>query len=148
MNGKGVITSLDGMKAKVSVTTGSECMACPTRRNCFGGNPGKREITVINDYGANVSDHVVFEADTAKVILSASLIWIIPLMAMIIGYLIAGRFTSGGLPIAAAFLFLAGSFLILKVIDHFVSGDRMFYPIITKIIKNPEDIQECLYPPE
>ena len=133
MNGKGVVTSREGIKAKVKVTIGSECMNCQSRSNCFGKVPDGREITVINDYGANVSDNVVFEADTWKVILSATLIWIIPLLSMIAGYVVARRFAEGFLPIGAAFIFLCFSFVVLRLIDNAVSGGRTFYPRITKI---------------
>ncbi len=134
MKGKGVITSLDGKKAKLKVISDSECMDCSSKKHCFGGNSSKREIVVINEYGAMVSDNVVFEAATGKVILSASLIWIIPIIAMFIGYIVTKRFAGGIWPVGAAFLFLIGFFIILKFIDNAVSGGTTFYPRVIKIL--------------
>jgi positive regulator of sigma E activity len=112
MNGEGIVTALRGEKALVRVTTNSAggCASCAARSQCHsGGNGGGREITVLNDYGAEVADRVSFEADPGKVILSAALIWMLPIVAMFVGYLAGTRFGGGFVPIAAALLFLAAS---------------------------------------
>ena len=131
---KGIVMSLEGNKAKVKVTADTECTGCPSSSHCHGMSNRDREIIVINEYGAHVSNHVIFEADTGKVILSAVLLWILPLLSMILGYIITSRFVGGFWPIGSAFLFLAGSFLILKLIDNAVSGGKAFYPRISKIV--------------
>ena len=142
MRGKGVVVLLDGNKAKVRVTSESECMACSSRSHCFGGETRPREIAVINDFGAKVSDHVVFEADAGRVVISAALIWILPVLSMIVGYIVADRFAGGFWPVGSAFLFLAGAFFILRFIDKAVSGGKTFYPKISKIIDTPESCRE------
>lgn len=142
MNGKGVVTELDGKKAKVRVTNGSECMSCPSRSYCHGDESRTHDIVVINEYGAHVSDHIVFEADTGKVIISAALIWILPIISMIAGYIIAHRFAGGFWSICAAFVFLAGSYFILKLIDTAITGGKSFYPRIVQILDTPESISE------
>ena len=141
MKGSGIVVSLDGRKAKVKVTSGDVCQGCASSDHCIGEINREREIFVINEYGAHISDHVVFEADTHKVILSAALLWILPLLSMITGYLVTASFTAGFWPIFAAFLFLAGSFFLLKFIDTAVSGGKTFYPRITKILDDSETIQ-------
>ncbi|MBT4483909.1 MAG: SoxR reducing system RseC family protein [Candidatus Latescibacteria bacterium] len=142
MKGKGVVVSLDGSRAKVKVTLDDECTGCLSKDHCHVSTISDREIVVINDYGAHVSDRVIFESDAGKVILSAVLIWILPLLSMFVGYVIASRFSSGFLPIGAALLFLAGSFLILKLIDNAVTGGKAFYPRISKIIDTQEACRE------
>ena len=152
MKGKGIVMSLTGNKAKIKVTSGSECMECPLGSQCYGGftagkTVGKSELTVMNEYGARVSDHVVFEVfpeNAGKLILSAALIWILPLLLMIVGYIVVSRFGGGFWPIGGAFLFLGCSLgIILKRINTFFSGNfsakgNKFYPRISKILDAPE----------
>ena len=138
MKGNGIVVSLQGNKAKIKVTSSDTCQGCSSRCNCFGENPRSNEILVINEYGVHVDDHVVFEADTGKVVLSAVLVWILPLLSMFIGYWVASHFATGFLPIVAAILFLAGSFFLLKYIDTAVSGGKTFYPRITKILDSSD----------
>ena len=138
MTGKGVVLSLDGNRAKIRVTIDTECMECPSKSHCHGGGLREREIVVINDYGARVSDTVVFDADTGNMILSAALIWILPLISMIVGYIVADRFAEGAWPIIAAFAFLAASFLVLKLVDTAVTGGRAFYPRVSRVLGDSE----------
>ena len=89
MTGKGIVIETDGGKAKVRVPPSTACIGCPSKSHCHGGEMKPRDIIVINDSGAKVTDAVVFEADTWKMIVSATLIWILPVVSMIVGYLIA-----------------------------------------------------------
>ena len=136
MRCEGTVISVNanGTKAKVMVTTASECTGCSSKSYCHSGTAGSREITVINECGAKVSDHVIFEADPGKVIVSAALMWILPLISMIIGYIVGERFAAGFWPIGTAFIFLVLAFTFLKLLDKAISGGKTFYPRITKII--------------
>ena len=134
MKGRGVVTSNEGNRAKVSVTTSTECMGCPSKSHCHSDTLNSREIVVINELGARVSDHVVFEADPGKVLISGVLIWIVPILAMIVGYKAAQQFSAGFIPIGAAFLFLLLTFVMLKFVDQKLSGGRTFYPRIIRIV--------------
>lgn len=134
MTGQGIITSIDGVKARVRVEAPSECAGCSAQGHCSSGGSGIREIVVINDCGAQVSEHVAFESDSGKVIVSALLVWIVPILSMIVGYLVAKHFSTGFLPIASAFLFLGLTFIVLKFIDERISGGRAFYPHITHVL--------------
>jgi len=134
MKGIGTITSVEGDKAKVQVSAAAECMECSAHCYSRSGGSKKREIVVSNDHGARVSDRVVFEAEPGKVVLSAVLVWIVPIVAMIVGYMAAQRFSSGFIPIAAAFIFLGFALVVLKLVDSLVTGGRAFYPKIIRIV--------------
>jgi len=134
MKGIGTVTSVDGNKARVQVTAAAECMECSVHCHSRPDGSSKREIVVSNDHGARVSDSVVFEAEPGKVVLSAVLVWIVPIVAMIVGYWAAQHYSSGFVPIAAAFIFLGCAFGILKLVDSLVTGGRAFYPKIIKIV--------------
>ena len=134
MTGQGVIISLKGNKAVVKVTSGYECTGCSNRSTCHTNTQTSREITVLNEFGAQVSDKVIFEAEPGKVIFSATLIWIVPIISMIIGYLVGEQFGNGFVPVAAAFLFLGLTFVLLKILDNLISGGKLFYPHITAVV--------------
>lgn len=134
MDCQGTVISVDGKKAKVKVTTSSECIGCSSINNCHSNSTESRNVTVLNEYGAKVSDEVIFEADTSKVILSAALIWILPLISMILGYIVGERFASGLWAIGTAFIFLFLAFIFLKYLDMILLRGKTFYPKITKII--------------
>ena len=134
MKGRGVVTSLYGNKAHVQVTRDNECMGCVSKSGCGMGEQKDRKIVVINDRGARVSDSVIFEADPMKVILSSVLIWIVPLLAMMVGYVVVKKFSGGFFPIGASLLFLAAAFGGLKLMDEKLAGGRSFYPNIIRIV--------------
>ena len=142
MRGIGTVTSVEGNKAKVQVTAAAECMECSAHCHSRQDGSNKREIVVLNGHGARISDRVVFEAEPGKVILSALLVWIVPIVAMLIGYMAAQRFSSGFIPIAAAFIFLGCAFGLLKLFDSLVTGGRAFYPKITRIV-DPSSTEYC-----
>ena len=68
MRGIGTVTSVEGNKAKVQVIAAAECMECSAHCHSRSDGSDKREIVVMNDYGACVSDRVVYEAEPGKVI--------------------------------------------------------------------------------
>ena len=142
MKGHGVVTSLDGNKAYVQVTRDAECMGCASKSHCGFGEQNNRKIVVLNDRGARVSDSEIFEAESMKVILSSVLIWIVPLLAMMVGYFVVKRFSGGFLPIGASLLFLVGAFGCLKFVDDKLAGGRSFYPNITRIVDSSESKAE------
>lgn len=144
MDGHGIVTQITGDKARVTVLSAPAggCAGCAAHGHCSAPGQKPREITVTNDYGASVSDLVTFEADSGKVILSAALVWLLPLAAMIAGYLAGERFGGGFIPVGAAMLAFAASFLILRLIDRTVAGGKTFYPRITGVL-DPDSLPPC-----
>jgi len=139
MRGRGTVVSVAGSRARVLAGLSSACGGCGGRSQCISAKQTDREITVLNDYGAAVGDRVVFEADAGKVVLSSVLLWVLPIFAMIAGYLAGQRFGGGFIPVAAAFLFLGLSFFLLQAVDRAVSGGRTFYPRIISILDPADD---------
>ena len=139
MRGMGTVKSRTGDKARVQVKLATGSAGCAGKSHCYTSGREEHEITVLNDYGAEVGDRIVFEADPGKVALSSLLVWVLPILAMIAGYLAGERVGGGFIPIAAAFLFLGLSFFLLRVIDRAVSGGRTFYPQIIAILDPSDD---------
>ena len=145
MNGQGVVHSLAGDKAVVSIPTRPECGGCASSNHCGFSDTHSHEILALNGIGAQVGDAVTIETRAWQVIVSSLLIWILPITAMIIGYAVARSFSTGAIPIVMSFLFLAGSFGVLKIIDARFAAGRTFYPMITRRIDSADayDIEEC-----
>ncbi len=143
MTGQGTVKSTDGATARVLVTASRECSGCASKGHCGMGNVKPHEITVLNRSGAKTGDYIEFEAETGKVILSAALIWILPVLSMILGYLVADRFVAGVWPIISAFIFLVMSYVVLKGIDLLLTGGTTFYPSIIRIIPKSEFLLHC-----
>ena len=139
MEGRGIVVSVRGARASVRVSGEAGCAGCAGKTQCYSSGHQGREITVLNDFGAGVSDRVVFEADPGKVMLSAALIWVVPLLAMFAGYLAGERLGGGFVPIVAAFLFMGLTFFLLKLLDRAISGGRSFYPRITAVLDSGDD---------
>lgn len=133
MTGQGVIVSTEGIKARVEVYQNSECTGCASKSHCHGGEQPKRIITVVNDIGAKEGDPVIFESSSGKVVVSSLLIWVLPILAMFVGYAVANKYAGGGWAILSAFVFLILSFLLLKLIDMTIAGGVYFYPRISSI---------------
>ena len=87
---------------------------------------------------ARPGDAIVFEADSKRVVFSAILMWLMPILAMIVGYFAGELIGEGVVPIIAAFVFLGLSLFALKLIDTAVAGGSAFYPIITGVIDNQD----------
>jgi sigma-E factor negative regulatory protein RseC len=134
MNGSGTVVRINGGKAVVLITAGDGCGACPAKCHCMSGDGMEREIAAVNDASATVGDTVAFEANQGTVLLSAALVWIVPIIAMFVGYMVADRFAEGIWPILAALCFLAASFGLLRLIDHAVAGGTAFYPHIVQVL--------------
>lgn len=144
MNGIGTVVELDGERAKVRVAVSGECGSCAAKSHCHGASRTSRILVAMNAAHAAVGDTVTFEAHGGRVVLSAALIWIVPILSMIVGYLVGERFGSGIIPIAAAFGFLALTFVLLKLFDRMITGGSSFYPEITAVHDSaPESPSGC-----
>jgi sigma-E factor negative regulatory protein RseC len=137
MNGTGRVVSIDNGKAQISMTASESCAGCAIRNQCHSASSNTRTVTVVNAMNARPGDTVVFEVDPSRVVMSAVLVLIMPLILMIAGYLVAEQFADGIIPIIAAFVCFGISFLLIKIIDRAVSDKTSFYPVITEIIDNP-----------
>lgn len=129
MRSRGIVVSIEGDKCRVSVNAGAECMGCPSKNHCNMGEGKGKTVLVINKCGAEVSDHVIFESDPSKVLLSSFLIWILPIISMFLGYFIVNNFVQGAWPILASLAFLFLSFFLLRLIDKAIAGGNAFYPV-------------------
>lgn len=140
----GTVVELKGKRvAVVMCTKSSLCENCATNGNCALGDDGNtRLIEVQNSLAAEVGEQVRIATTTKSFLQSSFLLYIVPLIALVIGA-VAGMLVGESVPtgldpnlLSAIFgvFFMSGSFLILRV-GSSVLNKESYMPKITEIIK-------------
>jgi len=131
------------MIAVVMCTKSSLCENCATNGNCALGDDDKtRLIEVHNMQGAEVGEQVRIATTTKSFLQSSFLLYIVPLIALVIGAivgLLVGENIPTGLDpnlLSAIFgvFFMSGSFVILRV-GSSVLDKESYMPKIIEILK-------------
>ena len=129
--------------AVVMCTKSSLCENCATNGNCALGDDDKtRLIEVHNSLAAEVGEQVRIATTTKSFLQSSFLLYIVPLIALVIGA-IAGLLVGEKIPtgldpnlLSAIFgvFFMCGSFVILRVGSN-VLNKESYMPKIIEILK-------------
>jgi sigma-E factor negative regulatory protein RseC len=140
----GVVVELKGKQnAMVMCKKSSLCENCATNGNCALGDDDKtRLIEVQNMLGATIGDQVRIATTTKSFLQSSFLLYIVPLIALVIGAiagkLVGDRLTTGVDPnlLSAIFgvFFMIGSFVILRVGSSALSRDSYMPKIIAILL--------------
>ncbi|XTR37488.1 SoxR reducing system RseC family protein [Paraclostridium tenue] len=143
MNQRGyVIEIVDSITAKIKMQKHSACASCG---KCASSTDKKDIIVEVdNTLGAKVGDYVEVNMDSVNVIKAASIIYIIPLVALLGGTILSYKMLSyfdisfnieiisGGIGVLLTIL----SYLAIKSRDFKFRESRNYIPIITKVINN------------
>lgn len=143
MNQRGyVIEIVDSITAKIKMQKHSACASCG---KCASSTDKKDIIVEVdNTLGAKVGDYVEVNMDSVNVIKAASIIYIIPLVALLGGTILSYKMLSyfdilfnieiisGGIGVLLTIL----SYLVIKSRDFKFRESRNYIPIITKVINN------------
>jgi sigma-E factor negative regulatory protein RseC len=122
------------------------CEHCPSSGSCHLGDDGRaRMVEAHNPIGAALGDRVRVAVSTRSFLQSGFLVYIVPLIALvigaIIGRLVGERLVSGPNPdlLSAIFgvFFLVGSFLVIRVGSRALPAEA-FRPQITAILDEDE----------
>lgn len=84
MNKQGVVEKIDGNKVTIRITRDSSC-----GENCAMCNacPGKNmSVTLNTDIPLSINDKVTMETNSKYVLLSAFMVYILPIILLIAGY--------------------------------------------------------------
>ena len=140
----GTVVELKGkLNAVVMCTKSSLCENCATDGNCvLGDNDNTRLIEVLNPLAASVGEQVRIATTTKSFLQSSFLLYIVPLIALVIGAIdgkLVGENLATGLDpnlLSAVFgvFFMVGSFVILRV-GSSVLNKESYMPKIVEIIK-------------
>ena len=143
MNQRGyVIEIVDSITAKIKMQKHSACASCG---KCASSTDKKDIIVEVdNTLGAKIGDYVEVNMDSVNVIKAASIIYIIPLVALLGGTILSYKMLSyfdisfnieiisGGIGVLLTIL----SYLAIKSRDFKFRESRNYIPIITKVINN------------
>jgi sigma-E factor negative regulatory protein RseC len=115
----GCVVSVKDDAAVVAMPMSGACEKCGM---CMMSGDG-REVMLLakNQAGAGDGDTVEIEISAGRVVASAFLIYMVPVVMTIVGFLIGNAFTRGAedsvLPIVMAIVFLVGSFIVVGLYD-------------------------------
>ena len=143
MNQRGyVIEIVDNITAKIKMQKHSACASCG---KCASSTDKKDIVVEVdNTLGAKVGDYVEVNMDSINVIKAASIIYVIPLIALLGGTILSYK-VLGFLNISFNIEVISGcigvfltilSYLAIKSRDFKFRQSRNYIPIITKVINN------------
>jgi len=143
----GTVVELRGTHlAVVLCEKSSLCENCPTSGACHIGDDGRaRTVEAHNPIGAAVGDRVRVAVSTRTFLQSGFVLYIVPLLAMVLGAVIGtltgDRLTTGISPdlLSAIFgvFFLVGCFLVIRIGSRALPAEA-FRPQITAILAGDE----------
>ncbi len=117
-----VVAVVDGVY-RVELERGGGCKSCTMRGMCFAkSTPAVFELK--SDLALKVGDRVQLVVAPGDRILSSLLIFLMPVVFLFAGFLIASSFLAELPSIGVAFGAMGSSFLILRLIDRRI-GDKL-----------------------
>ena len=132
---EGFVIEVTGATAKIKVGRHNECSNC-------GACPGDTSaiVSVKNDIGAVVGQHVLYEVKETNTLLAAFIVFIFPLLGLLIGAG-CGRLISnyaGGyqtvLEIVGALVVFLITIICIKLFDRSLNKNEKSRPSIVKIL--------------
>lgn len=106
----------------------------------LGGEGGLRHFELENAAQAQVGDLVEVHFPTPKVFLSALLVYIVPLIMLVAGYVI-GQGLSGSeeVGMVAGVLALVAAYMGLRVVDRRLARAAGWHPVMGRVVERAED---------
>ena len=138
----GTIISVERGRAMVRIDRGSQCNGC-TACKSFGEN--NMQIEALNRPNGQVGDLVEVMIEPAKVVKHSFIVFILPLLMMVLGYLAGGtlypvRQESAGIAGSLAGLVLA--FLLIRLFDRRASRSAENDAVIVDVLTFPAHKQD------
>ncbi|MEJ6951105.1 SoxR reducing system RseC family protein [Natronospora cellulosivora (SeqCode)] len=145
----GEILNKKGNQALVKIKRHSLCSKCTNK--CQLAQPESHEVDEIeievdNPIGAKIGQFVKIEMKDQPVVIASIIIYIIPLIFMIAGYFMGiyiiellGYQGTEIVGIISSLLFLACSFLFIRIIDKILSRKKEYHPKIKEIVETPSE---------
>lgn len=131
----GIVIETSENKAKVKSSRHGDCENCGV---CPGDNA--MVVAVQNPLGAKVGQRVAFEIQEANMLMAAFVVYILPLLALLVGAISGGilgnQLGQGVLAfqIGGGIVFFVIAVVYLKRYDRAVKKNDQLLPVITKIL--------------
>lgn len=139
----GCVTSVSGDAATIAMPMSGECKKCGI---CAVAGNGKQVLLEArNDAGAGEGDLVEIEIAPGRVLAAAFIIYMIPILMTIVGFL-TGSAAAGGdpdasLPIVLAVVFLVVSFVLVWLYDRRLRRAERRHAVVTRLLTE-EEVEE------
>lgn len=118
----GIVNKIEKNLAWITMIKGDQCAGC-TACNAFG--EGSFELVALNDPGATVGDKVEVEINPRQVVKHSTIVFILPVLSLIIGYFLGNSYlTQIGLSLEAGGIIGSLGLMIITFIA-IIGYDRM-----------------------
>ena len=125
--------ALDGTRATVCFEPGDACKKCEAGPVCHAAS-AKHTISVQNTLNARIGDDVLVEQSPGKALLSAFIIFGLPVILAIFGLVVGSRWGETWSVVCGVAGFALG-LVIAKFINNRLVRNALFLPRITEIVK-------------
>ena len=135
MRDLGRIVTCQGNMAQVSIQPHGGCKDCALKSSC---SPGESTHTLwaLNPKEGKAGDDVVVELKPEVKVFGSALVFIFPLIGLFIGYFLGSSWGGGkDYSILGALFGLGVFFLLVRLIDKFLSKNKKMKPVISHIFK-------------
>ncbi len=139
----GTVVRVEEERVLVELSAQGMCASCSAREGCVSLSDGrKRQIFLQNTLNAAMGDMVEFRVEERAVILSSLLLYLMPVLFLVAGVILGYRYygligmdqdLASGL---AGIIFLVLAFLLIRLLNYFVSGGSSLQPRMERIISS------------
>jgi len=136
MRRKGRVIAADHVQARVCIDSQDACKDCAAGQFCHAAR-GRQTVVVQNSLNAQVGDDVCIEQNPSIGLVSAFLLFGLPVILSIIGLVVGTRWGDTGSLICGILGFAAG-LIFAKIINNLLVRKSLFLPIITEIIERKD----------
>lgn len=142
MEEEGIIIRLSGIYAYIKAAKSGACNKCSTKDACESLSETEILVEAENTIGAMVGDKVAFTANTGAILRAGAMVYLLPLIAFIVGVVI-GQVYSGMISedlnadlvsAAVGFALLLATYFALYVYNKKDANNKSYTPKITRII--------------
>ncbi len=136
MKSSGKVTEVNGNKIKVKMFKESSCAHCS---GCGDASKLTRELDLFYNGEIEIGDIVTFELEDAKMLKIGFLVYILPIIMMLIGFVISSKMgNSEKTSVFISFGFLIISFICLHIYDKYFVKEKV-QMVVTAVEKDTQD---------
>lgn len=130
MTEQGVVKELKGQFAVVQMQKHAACAGCNACKK--GSSDNDIFIEAENPINASVGDKVEVDLEAPNLLTAAIIVYMIPLLALLIGVFIGYKMGSDMMSAILGVVFMAATFGMIKLKDKVMKDSKKFTPVITK----------------
>lgn len=136
MKSSGKVTEINGNTIKVKMFKESSCAHCS---GCGDASKLTRELELFYDGEVEVGDIVTFELEDAKMLKIGFLVYILPILMMILGFVVSSKMgNSEKTSVFISLGFLTVSFVCLHIYDKYFVKEKV-QMIVTAVEKDTHE---------